>query len=186
MAADGCCWNLAESNGWQKPAAQSKFRCLIIEIGAALEFLEGCPANHAALLPALAGRPGIAACWHFPALSELARSGSAQAHYRHRNFVTSFLDPLIAFVSAHPWLAYLDAVPGGPAGGGPGGRLARAGLDHHPRPERAGARRRTAACGRAGGRDRRRVARRRLGVLGRPSRPARNPRAPGRCRDIRG
>jgi hypothetical protein len=25
--------NLAESNGWQKPAAQSKFRCYIIEIG---------------------------------------------------------------------------------------------------------------------------------------------------------
>src|SRR5882724_697227 len=27
--------------------------------------------------------------------------------YRHRNFVTSFLDPLIAFVSAHAWLGYL-------------------------------------------------------------------------------
>jgi membrane-associated protein len=26
---------------------------------------------------------------------------------RHRNFVTSFIDPLIAFVSAHAWLAYL-------------------------------------------------------------------------------
>src|ERR1700721_1637397 len=26
---------------------------------------------------------------------------------QHRNFVTSFLDPLIAFVSAHAWLAYL-------------------------------------------------------------------------------
>jgi hypothetical protein len=30
--------NLAESNGRQKPAAQSKFRCLIIEIGAELSF----------------------------------------------------------------------------------------------------------------------------------------------------
>jgi hypothetical protein len=30
--------NLAESNGRQKPAAQSKFRCLIIEIGAELDF----------------------------------------------------------------------------------------------------------------------------------------------------
>src|SRR4051812_18117557 len=29
----------------------------------------------------------------------------AQSH--HRDDVTSFLDPLIAFVSAHPWLAYL-------------------------------------------------------------------------------
>ena len=27
--------------------------------------------------------------------------------HRNRNFVTSFLDPLIAFVSAHAWLAYL-------------------------------------------------------------------------------
>src|SRR2546421_12391677 len=27
--------------------------------------------------------------------------------YRNRNFVTTFLDPLIAFVSAHAWLAYL-------------------------------------------------------------------------------
>src|ERR1039457_5529957 len=25
--------NLSESNGWQKPAAQSKFRCVIIKIG---------------------------------------------------------------------------------------------------------------------------------------------------------
>jgi hypothetical protein len=30
--------NLAESNGWQKPAAQSKFRCFIIKIGAELDF----------------------------------------------------------------------------------------------------------------------------------------------------
>src|SRR5207302_1374461 len=39
---NGCGWvlaaNLAESNGWQKPAAQSKFQCLIIEIGAELGF----------------------------------------------------------------------------------------------------------------------------------------------------
>src|ERR1700686_3575853 len=27
--------------------------------------------------------------------------------HRNRNFVTSFLDPLISFVSAHAWLAYL-------------------------------------------------------------------------------
>jgi hypothetical protein len=30
--------NLAESNGRQKPAAQSKFRCFIIEIGTELDF----------------------------------------------------------------------------------------------------------------------------------------------------
>jgi membrane protein DedA with SNARE-associated domain len=28
-------------------------------------------------------------------------------HAQYRNFVTSFIDPLIAFVSAHAWLAYL-------------------------------------------------------------------------------
>src|ERR1700689_289250 len=26
---------------------------------------------------------------------------------QHRNFVTSFIDPLVAFVSAHAWLGYL-------------------------------------------------------------------------------
>jgi hypothetical protein len=34
----GVAANLAESNGRQKPAAQSKFRCYIIEIGAELDF----------------------------------------------------------------------------------------------------------------------------------------------------
>jgi len=34
----GAGMNLAESNGRQKPAPQSKFRCLIIEIGAELVF----------------------------------------------------------------------------------------------------------------------------------------------------
>src|SRR5437899_4643678 len=33
--------------------------------------------------------------------------GASRQPYRNRNFVTSFLDPLIAFVSAHAWLAYL-------------------------------------------------------------------------------
>src|SRR4030088_3240745 len=32
--------NLSESNGWQKPAAQSKFRCVIIKIGAHPGFLK--------------------------------------------------------------------------------------------------------------------------------------------------
>ena len=90
--------------------------------------------------------------------------------------MTSFLDPVIAFVSAHPWLAYLtlflaallEAVPvvGALVPGStiilalsalvPGGELT--------------------AVGRAGGGDRRRPARRRLGVLGRPSLATRNPR----------
>jgi hypothetical protein len=34
----GAAANLAESNGRQKPVAQSKFRCVIIEIGAELDF----------------------------------------------------------------------------------------------------------------------------------------------------
>src|SRR5437870_7376150 len=33
--------------------------------------------------------------------------GASRQPYRNRNFVTSFLDPLIAFVSAHAWLGYL-------------------------------------------------------------------------------
>src|SRR5437899_2712364 len=33
--------------------------------------------------------------------------GASRQPYRNRNFVTSFLDPLIAFVSANAWLAYL-------------------------------------------------------------------------------
>src|SRR5438445_1207710 len=36
-----------------------------------------------------------------------AHIGLRASPYRNRNFVTSFLDPLIAFVSAHAWLAYL-------------------------------------------------------------------------------
>src|SRR5882762_9406810 len=33
--------------------------------------------------------------------------GQTGQQYQHRNFVASFIDPLIAFVSAHAWLAYL-------------------------------------------------------------------------------
>src|SRR5450755_4642895 len=44
------------------------------------------------------------------ALSKLVtscvRSASEPSH-QHRNFVASYIDPLIAFVSAHAWLAYL-------------------------------------------------------------------------------
>ena len=89
--------------------------------------------------------------------------------------MASFIDPLIAFVSAHAWLAYLtlflaallEAVPvvGSVIPGStiilalsalvPGGEL-------------------QLAMG-AGRRDRRRGARRRIGVLDRTSRPARNP-----------
>ena len=67
------------------------------------------------------------------------------------------------------------AIPRRPAGGRSGRGLGDSGLDHHPGAERAGARRRVAARMGAGGRDRRRVARRWIGVLDRTSRPARNP-----------
>ena len=35
------------------------------------------------------------------------RSAANRTAAQHRNFVASFIDPLIAFVSAHAWLAYL-------------------------------------------------------------------------------
>ena len=96
--------------------------------------------------------------------------------------MTTFLDPLIAFVSAHPWLAYLtlflaallEAVPvvGALVPGStiilalsalvPGGELQ--------------------LVGRTGGGHCRRPARRRLGILGGPSLAARNPR---RLADVR-
>ena len=102
-----------------------------------------------------------------------------------RNFVTSFIDPLIAFVSAHAWLAYLtlflaallEAVPvvGSVIPGStiilalsalvPGGELRLSWVL-------------------AGG-DRRRGARRRLGVLDRASLRSAKSSAPGRCRAIR-
>ena len=101
-----------------------------------------------------------------------ARTGTL---HPHRNFVASLIDPLIAFVSAHAGLAYLtlflaallEAVPivGSVIPGStiifalsalvPGGELA-------------------AGVG-AGSRDRWGVARRRIGVLDRISRPARDP-----------
>src|SRR4029077_13066351 len=65
--------------------------------------------------------------WHFQPLPEVVSSEAGPAPHRNRNFVTSFLDPLIAFVSAHAWLAYLtlflaallEAVPAaGSAGAG--------------------------------------------------------------------
>lgn len=59
-------------------------------------FLEGCPANHAALLPA----------W-LPFSCCLGLVALVSSPHWTRKIVTSFLDPVIAFVSAHPWLAYL-------------------------------------------------------------------------------
>ena len=102
------------------------------------------------------------------ALSSGRRSDSKDCDFIPRSRDRVRFGPSVAGLS--------DAISRGPAGGGPGRRGAGAGLDHHPCPERAGARRRTEAVGRAGGSDRRRPARRRLGVLGRPSLATRNPR----------
>ena len=63
-------------------------------------------------------RPKSAAFRRLPA-SGMLGSHPNPASARRRYFVASFLDPLIAFVSAHPWLAYptlflaalLEAVP---------------------------------------------------------------------------
>ena len=102
--------NLAESNGRQKPAAQSKFRCLIIKIGAGRGFWKAA----LRITPYfrrlnLGTRPRtIEVRWHFPPPSLVMLGLRPDRPPRqHRNFVTSFIDPLIAFVSAHAWLAYL-------------------------------------------------------------------------------
>ena len=42
-----------------------------------------------------------------PTLSYVRSAPKLDRPRQHRNFVTSFIDPLIAFVSAHAWLAYL-------------------------------------------------------------------------------
>ena len=42
-----------------------------------------------------------------PTLSYVRSAPKLGRPRQHRNFVTSFIDPLIAFVSAHAWLAYL-------------------------------------------------------------------------------
>ena len=70
-------------------------------------FLEGCPANHAALLPAWlprqaqkAGTAGTFGCCR-------GLIAVSVGLLPRKQIVTSFLDPVIAFVSAHPWLAYL-------------------------------------------------------------------------------
>jgi hypothetical protein len=68
--------NLAESNGRKKPAAQSKFRCLIIEIGDVSGFWRAA----LRITPYLfTGRPGptlkaTGPGWHFPPRWRVVRS----------------------------------------------------------------------------------------------------------------
>jgi len=107
MAADGgFSTNLAECTSWQKPAVQSKFRWYFIEIGtgrsfwkAALRitwiFLHKWP-EHPVPMALSAGPYTYGTSVDPP----IIRTGS-------RDFVASYIDPLIAFVSANAWLAYL-------------------------------------------------------------------------------
>src|SRR5258708_12665121 len=127
--------NLSESEGSQKPAAQSKFRCVIIKIGAGDGFgtvalrITQCfqweilspPVGGGALdhtfqrvvfpirtLPLHLERPLVRSSEPPPRPRVmLGLRPIRTATPQPRNFVTSFIDPLIAFVSANAWLAYL-------------------------------------------------------------------------------
>src|SRR5437879_303793 len=94
LAADGVLrTSLAESIGRQKPTGKSKFRCCIIKIGAKLGFWKA-----ALQIPPYFRRSATAAC---PARHFSARWGvvsSRTCFTAPRDSVTSFLDPLIAFV----------------------------------------------------------------------------------------
>src|ERR1700730_12223900 len=103
-------WNLSESTRWQKPAARSKFRCVIIKIGAHPGFWKAALRITPHISPARFGLGQDSfLLWRFPCLiPSYARSApESGGNSQHRNFVTSFIDSLIAFVSANAWLAYL-------------------------------------------------------------------------------
>ena len=142
--------NLAESKGRQKPAAQSKFRCLIIEIGRVSGFWRAA----LRITPhfcRLGDPPGSKpeAGRHFQSLPGLGSSGSGPLTGQQGcDFIPRSPDCVRLGASV---AGLSHAISRGPAGGGPGRGRAGAGLDHHPCPERAGARRRIAAVGRAGG-----------------------------------
>src|SRR5207248_5756950 len=65
---------------------------------------EGCPANRVRIS---AGSSPCPRQWHFRRGCLLMECLNPNAPARYRGDVTSFLDPLISFVSAHAWLAYL-------------------------------------------------------------------------------
>ena len=183
MAADGCCaepsreQRLAEARGLIKvPLPFHQDRCWT-------RFLEGCPANHAVLSTGQFGR--------LPKAGSMALSTPAASYVRsacepdrsptqepcdfiHRSIDGIRLGPCVACLS--------HAISRRVAGGRPDRGVGDSGFDHHSGAERAGPERRVAAGVGAAGRDRRRLARRRIGILGRASRPARDPRVPGRCR----
>lgn len=100
--------SLAECMGRQKPAPKSKFRWLFIEISTRRGFWK------AALRKALyfTGKVIAHPCrvwflWHFPTSDLVMVGRAAPGSQLHRNVVATYIDPLIAFVSANAWLAYL-------------------------------------------------------------------------------
>jgi membrane protein DedA with SNARE-associated domain len=99
--------NLAESNGRQKPAVGSKFRCYIIKIDAEPGFwkaaLQFTPYFRRANWRSGPGSDLVAL-----SLGDTVYDRSASpAERQNRKLVVSFIDPLVQFVSAHAWLAYL-------------------------------------------------------------------------------
>jgi membrane protein DedA with SNARE-associated domain len=101
--------NLSESIGRQKPGAQSKFRCdiikIVIEPGFWKAALRITPYFRRDNLPLARG---VSFAGTFRRYRELCQVRAQPGRpYLNRKFVASFIDPLIAFVSAHAWLAYL-------------------------------------------------------------------------------
>ena len=184
MAADGC---LAEPSREQRLAEARgpiKVPLRYHQDRRGSRFLEGCPANHGCTFarPNFATVPKAGLRWHFPSRSmSYVRSVPTRLPTTPAQEFCDIIHRSIDCVRLGPCVACLsDAVPGRASGGRSGRGLGGSGLDHHPGAERAGSRRRAAARMGAGGRDRRRVARRRIGVLDRASQPSAKSSAPGR------
>src|SRR5437879_13012409 len=71
----GSATNLAESKGRQKPAAQSKFRCFIIEIGDVSGFWRAALRITPHFRIRTAGHPDLERRGHFQPRSGVVRSG---------------------------------------------------------------------------------------------------------------
>jgi membrane protein DedA with SNARE-associated domain len=109
----GAYGTLAESNDWQKPASQSKFHWFIIKIGAEPVFWKAALRITPYFFP---DHFGDSTGLDLMALSISAgvyarpATGSGEAagpNFQHGNLVTSFIEPLVAFVSENAWLGYL-------------------------------------------------------------------------------
>src|SRR5665213_252748 len=138
--------NLSESNDWQKPAAQSKFRCVIIKIGIEHDFWKAAlritPYFRPDDLPS-ARRPSPMALFT-PVLSYVrsAPTGIAAA----RQEICDIIHRSPDYVRLGACLACLShAIPRRPSGSRSHRRFGDSRLDHHPGAERADSRRRIAA-----------------------------------------